>query len=103
MYDSKEYVEKVEKKYYREIQLTLIRMYEFNKRLSYEELMDTQYTLNPRNKVEIALKEDVMASIRQRNLEGFRPEEARAIALKCGNKSLELFKERIQKERGKKR
>jgi hypothetical protein len=103
MYDSKEYIDKIEKKYYREIELTVKRMYEFNKRLSFDELMDTQYSLNPRNKVEMALKEDIMASIRQRNLEGFRPEEARAIALICGNKSLALFKEIIIKERSKKR
>ena len=103
MYDSKEYINKVEAKYYREIELTFKRMYEFNKRLSLEELMDTTYSLNPRNKVELALKEDVMAAIRQRNLEGCRPEEARAIALICGNKAVEIFKERILKERSKKR
>ena len=103
MYDSKEYIKKIEDKYYREIELTVKRMYEFNKRLSLEELLDTKYTLEPRNKVEMALKEDVMAAIRQRNLEGFRPEEARAIALICGNKSLALFKEIIIKERSKKR
>ena len=39
----------------------------------------------------------------ERNLEGFRPEEARAIALICGNKSLEMFKAIILKERSKKR
>ena len=103
MYDSKEYIKKIEDKYHREIELTVKRMYEFNKRLSLEELLDTKYTLEPRNKVEMALKEDVMAAIRQRNLEGFRPEEARAIALICGNKSLALFKEIIIKERSKKR
>ncbi len=103
MYDSKEYIQKIEEKYYREIELTVKRMYEFNKRLSLEELLDTKYTLEPRNKVEMALKEDVMAAIRQRNLEGYRPEEARAIALICGNKSLTLFKEIILKERSKKR
>ena len=103
MYDSKEYIKKIEDKYYREIELTVKRMYEFNKRLSLEELMDTKYSLEPRNKVEMALKEDVMAAIRQRNLEGYRPEEARAIALICGNKSIAIFKERILKERSKKR
>ena len=103
MYDSKEYIKKIEDKYYREIELTVKRMYEFNKRLSLEELMDTKYTLEPKNKVEMALKEDVMAAIRQRNLEGFRPEEARAIALICGYKSLEMFKAIILKERSKKR
>ena len=103
MYDSKEYIKKIEDKYYREIELTVKRMYEFNKRLSLEELIDTKYSLEPRNKVQMALKEDVMAAIRQRNLEGFRPEEARAIALICGNKSLEMFKAIILKERSKKR
>ena len=44
-----------------------------------------------------------MAAIRQRNLEGYRPEEARAIALICGEKALRLFKEVILKERSKKR
>ena len=34
MYDSKEYIKKIEDKYYREIELTVKRMYEFNKRLS---------------------------------------------------------------------
>ena len=103
MYDGKEYIKKIEDKYNREIELTVKRMYEFNKRLSLEELLDTKYTLEPRNKVEMALKEDVMAAIRQRNLEGFRPEEARAIALICGTKSLEIFKAIILKERSKKR
>ena len=103
MIDNRDYELKIEEKYYREIELTVKRMYEFNKRLSIEELLDTKYTLEPRNKVEMALKEDVMAAIRQRNLEGFRPEEARAIALICGNKSLTLFKEIIIKERSKKR
>ena len=103
MYDSKEYIKKIEDKYYREIELTVKRMYEFNKRLSLEELMETKYSLDPRNKVEMALKEDVMAAIRQRNLEGFRPEEARAIALICGYKSLDMFKAIILKERSKKR
>ena len=103
MVDNRDFTKKVEDKYYREIELTVKRMYEFTHRLSLEEVMDAKYTLEPRNKVELALKEDVMAAIRQRNLEGFRPEEARAIALICGNKSLEMFKAIILKERSKKR
>ena len=66
-------------------------------------LVDAKYTLEPRNKVELALKEDVMAYIRQRNLEGFRPEVAKKMALICCEKSLTLLKEKVLKERSKKR
>lgn len=103
MIDDREYITKIEDKYYREIELTVKRMYEFTRRLSLEEIMDAKYTLEPRNKVELALKEDVMAYIRQRNLEGFRPEIAKKMALICGEKSLKLLKEKVLKERSKKR
>lgn len=103
MTDNRDYELKIEEKYYREIELTVKRMYEFTRRLSLEEIMDAKYTLEPRNKVELALKEDVMAYIRQRNLEGFRPEVAKKMALTCGEKSLALLKEKVLKERSKKR
>lgn len=103
MVDNRDFTKKVEDKYYREIELTVKRMYEFTHRLSLEEVMDAKYTLEPRNKVELALKEDVMAYIRQRFLEGYRPEVARSMALVCAEKSLSMLKERVNKERGKKK
>ena len=103
MVDNRDFTKKVEDKYYREIELTVKRMYEFTHRLSLEEVMDAKYTLEPRNKVELALKEDVMAYIRQRFLEGYRSEVARSMALVCAEKSLSMLKERVNKERGKKK
>lgn len=103
MVDAREYVIKIQEKYYREIELTVKRMYEFTRRLSLEEILDAKYTLEPRNKVELALKEDIMAYIRQRNLEGYSPDIAKKMALICGEKALNILKEKILKERSKKR
>jgi hypothetical protein len=58
-----------------------------------------EYRIDPRNKVEQALKQDIIAFIRQLNLEGKNLLEAKEIALMCGNEALNKLKNELSKER----
>lgn len=87
------------KKYYREINLTKMRMQFYCPRLSNEEISHLEYRINPRNRVEEALKEDIIAFIRQLNLEGKSLVEAKEIALTCGEEAIRVLKKELSKER----
>jgi hypothetical protein len=91
--------EHILKKYYREINLTKMRMKFYSSRLTNEEISSLEYRIDPRNKVEQALKEDIIAFIRQLNLEGKNLLEAKEIALMCGNEALNKLKNELSKER----
>lgn len=83
------------KKYYREIKLTKIRIIEMSVRLSKEEKENLIYSLNPRNKAEIEIKENYMGFLTQRILEGNSTEKAKKLTEICINEAIRLAKEEL--------